>query len=231
MALTKKANNTVMFEITKGKKTENLSLYLMNCPCVYASVQAPTEKYNSPGEKEFSITVFVTEEQKDVLEDELVLNKSFFLVGKDKNKKKKIKYPLSSQLKEGQEGAPTYDDYEGLYGVKFTQTEFNRDGTKTKLDVIGTDKKPTKELVGNGSVVSLKLWGYKNEDEQFNTRLNMVKIEELVPYEGGSNMVTDDVFGVSFEREDEPDQTSKQTNDQSDDFDDVPFEVDSDDEY
>lgn len=168
--LTKAADNTVMYEITKGKKTNNITLYLMNCPCVYASVQSPQDKFGGTGEQEYSITLFVTEAQKDVLEDVLILNKTFFEVGKDKNKKKKIKYPLSSQLKEGQEGAPTYDDYEGLYGVKFTQVAVNRNGEKTKIDVIGTDKKPTKELIGNGSVVSVKLWGYQNEDEQYNTR-------------------------------------------------------------
>lgn len=236
--LTKAANDTVMYKETpaKGKGLDNIDLYIMNVPCVYAVVQEPQNKIQS-SDKEYNITVFLTEEQREVVEDNLLVNKSFFEVGKDKNKKKKIKYPLTSQQsdEDKEKGRLAYDDYKGLFGVTFTLDEFSKQGKVQELVVVGTDNKPSKALIGNGSKVSLKLWGYKNNEDQYNVRLRMVKIEELVEYEGGtgdSNMVTDDVFGVSFERE-APKPKAKQESSQEDFSDDIPFDADDfdDDEF
>lgn len=232
--MTKAANGSVLYKETPKKTPkglDNIVLYIMNVPCVYASVHEPKENPNS-NKKEFSITVFLTEEQREVVEDKLLVNKSFFEVGRDKNKKKKIKYPLSTQLtdEEREAGKISYDEFEGRYGVVFSLDELTRQGKPQVVDVVGSDRQPFKDLVGNGSVVSVKLWGYANNDGQYNVRLKMVRVDEHVPYDGGSDdsMVIDDVFGVSYEREvpkpKQKDNYSKESEDEE--FDEIPFDAD-----
>ena len=168
-------------------------IYLKNVPVYFASVHEVTGKYQSE-EKEFKLTAFVTQEVREALEDAMV-NKTLYEVGKDKNKKRKIKYKLSTQLEEGEKHH--YDEVKGLHGLTLTLKEFTSKGKKAAVTVIDTSGKPFTDLVGNGSVCNIKLFAYKNKDEQLVVSLNTVQVVEHVPYNqsGGDGVVEDDILG------------------------------------
>ena len=179
-------------------------LYLKNIPCVYAQLDKPVNKMNSE-EKEYQVTVFVTEEIKDKLE-EIGLNKGFAEVGKTKKKKGvnkgKLKYPLDD----------TYSQFKGMFGFSLAQPEFSKQGNKLSMKVVGMNNKPFTETVednegemttrginiGNGSILTIKCFGYRSEDGELNVRLNTVVVKEHVPYTGGGADEIDDELGLDM---------------------------------
>jgi len=189
--------------LKKDKKFE--FLYLKNVPVFFASVLEPKKKYSEPdpaaknqSKREYALTAFVDDDAREYLEDEVLINKQLFKVGKDKTKKRQIKYPLESQLKEDQKFS--YDDVEGLNGMSLTLNEFTNSGKPAKMIVVGKDGKEFKELVGNGSVCNIKCFGYRNQDDMLVVSLNIVQVVEHVPYEGGSsNKIVDDELGIDVE--------------------------------
>lgn len=189
----------IVKELPKSGTLETVNLYIKDAVVFYASVHEPKTKYQST-DKEFGATVFVDEETKDKLLDEVMVNKSFFLVGKDKTSRppRKIKFPLSSQVEEGK---VNYDAVEGMYGFNVAKPEFSKKGNPMTVNVIDKDGKAFTENVGNGSVVNLKLFGYKNVDGQLVVTLDTMQVVEHVPYEGkaSSDSVVDDVLGVSYQ--------------------------------
>lgn len=192
-------SNVIVKALPKKGTLENFNVYITNVPVYYASVHDPKKKYQSE-EKEFSVTPFVTEEVKDKLLDEVMLNKTFALVGKDKTSKppRKIKYPLSSQVEEGKSH---YDLVDGLYGFTVAKPEYSKAGNRMTVNVIDKEGNAFTENVGNGSVCTLKLFGYKNQDGQLVVTLDTLQVIEHVPYENrssGSDSVEDDVLGVSY---------------------------------
>jgi hypothetical protein len=213
-------------------KGDFFHLYLMDVPVVFATVQAPKDKWAPDGVvkgslgKEYSLTAFINEETKTFLEDTAMINKSMFKVGVDKNKKRKIKFPLSSQDEQERD---TYDAYEGMYGISLTLPAVSKKGKENILTVVDAEGNEFKELVGNGSICSIRCWGYRNQDELLNIQMDIVKVMQHVPYEGGSGgagMVVDDELGVSVAI---PEKNASQAPVQSggsnlDDFDDdIPF--------
>lgn len=208
-------------------------LYLKNVPVFFASVHEPKKKYSDPlpdaknqSTREYQVTAFVDEATREYLEDTVLLNKQIMEVGKDKTKKRKIKYPLSSQLKEGQ--TIHYDEVEGMHGLNLTLNEYTNSGKPAKLVVIDKEGKPFEESIGNGSVCNIKLFGYTNRDDQLVVSLNLVQVLEHVPYEsGGSGTVVDNELGVSYEIP--KDKTVESESGSEFDFeDDVPFGADDD---
>lgn len=185
----------IIFQQNKKNK-DFYDLYFIDVPVTFASVQEPKKKYQTKDEYEYAVTVFVTDEMRTYLEDEVIINKQFFKVGVDKNKKRKIKYPTSDQLGEGE--TVSYDDYKGLNGVSLTLPSVNKKGKKTNLVVLDDKGEEFKELVGNGSVCSIKCSGYRNQDDALTVFLNIVKVKEHVPYEGGNGTITDDVLGITY---------------------------------
>lgn len=189
----------IVKELPKSGTLETVNLYIKDAVVFYASVHEPKTKYQST-DKEFGATVFVDEETKDKLLDEVMVNKSFFLVGKDKTSRppRKIKFPLSSQVEEGK---VNYDAVEGMYGFNVAKPEFSKKGNPMTVNVIDKDGNAFTENVGNGSVVNLKLFGYKNVDGQLVVTLDTMQVVEHVPYEGktSSDSVVDDVLGVSYQ--------------------------------
>jgi len=131
--------------------------------------------------------------------DEVMVNKSFSQVGITKTSKppRKIKFPLSSQVDEGK---GNYDLVDGLWGFNIGKPEFSKKGFPMSVNVIDKDGETFTENLGNGSVVTLKLFGYKNQDGQLTVTLDTVQVLEHVPYEGkgSSDSVEDDVLGVSY---------------------------------
>lgn len=197
--MSNKKTSIVIRDLPKTGTLETCNLYIKDATVFYAVVHEPKKKYQSE-DREYSVTVFVDEETKDKILDEVMVNKSFALVGKDKTSKppRRIKYPLSSQVEEGK---VNYDVVEGMYGFTVAKPEFSKKGNPMTVNVIDKDGKAFTENVGNGSVCTLKLFGYRNQDNQLVVTLDTLQVIEHVPYEGGggqSGEVKDDVLGVSY---------------------------------
>lgn len=185
----------IVRDLPKSGTLETANVYIKNAVVFYAAVHEPKLKYQST-DKEFSATVFVDEEAKDGLLDEVMVNKSFSQVGITKTSKppRKIKYALSSQVEEGK---ANYDLVDGLWGFNIAKPEFSKKNLPMNVNVIDTEGNAFTENVGNGSVVNLKLFGYKNQDGQLTVTLDTMQIVEHVPFEGkgSSDSVEDDILG------------------------------------
>lgn len=185
----------IVRNLPKSGTLETANVYIKNAVVFYAAVHEAKLKYQST-DKEFSATVFVDEEAKDNLLDVVMVNKSFSQVGITKTSKppRKIKYALSSQVEEGK---ANYDLVDGLWGFNIAKPEFSKKGLPMNVNVIDTDGNAFTENVGNGSVVNLKLFGYKNQDGQLTVTLDTVQVVEHVPFEGkgSSDSVDDDILG------------------------------------
>ena len=190
--------SVIVKQLPKSGTLETFNVYVLNAPVFYAAVHTPKSKYQST-DKEFSLTAFVDEATKDKLLDEVMLNKGFALVGKDKTTKppRRVKYPLSSQVEEGK---TNYDVVEGMYGFGLAKPEFSKKGNAMTVNVIDTEGKAFTQDIGNGSVCTLKLFGYRNPEGQLTVTLDTVQVIEHVPYEGktSADSVDDDVLGVSY---------------------------------
>jgi hypothetical protein len=68
------------------------------------------------------------------------------------------------------------------------------------VNVIDKDGQAFTQDIGNGSVCTLKLFGYRNPEGQLTVTLDTVQVVEHVPYEGkgSSDSVDDDILGVSY---------------------------------
>lgn len=185
----------IVRNLPKSGTLETANVYIKNAVVFYAAVHEPKLRYQST-DKEFSATVFVDEEAKDNLLDVVMVNKSFAQVGISKTSKppRKIKYALSSQVEEGK---ANYDLVDGLWGFNIAKPEFSKKGLPMNVNVIDTDGNAFTENVGNGSVVNLKLFGYKNMDGQLTVTLDTMQVVEHVPFEGkgSSDSVDDDILG------------------------------------
>lgn len=185
----------IVRNLPKSGTLETANVYIKNAVVYYAAVHDPKLKYQSV-DKEFSATVFVDEEAKDNLLDVVMVNKSFAQVGISKTSKppRKIKYALSSQVEEGK---ANYDLVDGLWGFNIAKPEFSKKGLPMNVNVIDTDGQAFTENVGNGSVVNLKLFGYKNQDGQLTVTLDTMQVVEHVAYEqkGSAGEVEDDILG------------------------------------
>lgn len=187
----------IVKQLPKSGTLETFNVYILNTPVFYAKVHDVKFKYQSTTEKEYSLTSFVDEETKDKLLDEVMINKTFAQVGKDKTSKapRRIKFPLSSQVEEGK---TNYDVVDGMFGFTVAKPEFSKAGNKMSVNVIDKEGKEFTADIGNGSVCTLKLFGYKNQDGQLTVTLDTVQVVEHVAYEskGGDGNVVDDVLGT-----------------------------------
>ena len=194
-------NKTEAVLVKEGK---NEFLYLKNVPVFFAQVLEPTKKYQSE-DLAYQFTVFVDSDTREKLElpvdeDGVAINKELKEVGKDRNKKKQIKYPLESQLKEGKGTA--YDLVDGMHGMGLSLNDITKAGKKSILKVVDADGKDwdKTKAIGNGSKVHVKCFGYRNVDEQLVVFPNLIVVVEHVPYEGGSGgIVEDSVLGISVD--------------------------------
>ena len=181
--------------LPKSGTLETANVYIKNAVVFYAAVHEPKLRYQST-DKEFSATVFVDEEAKDNLIDVVMVNKNFAQVGVTKTTKppRRLKYPLSSQVEEGK---GNYDLVDGLWGFNIAKPEFSKKGLPMNVNVIDTEGQAFTENVGNGSVVNLKLFGYRNADGQLTITLDTLQVVDHVAYEGraSSDSVEDDVLG------------------------------------
>lgn len=185
----------IVKDLPKSGGLESANLYILNTPVFYAAVHEVKKKFQSD-DKEYSLTAFIDEETKDKLLDEVMVNKTFAQVGISKTSKppRRIKYPLSSQVEEGK---VNYDAVDGLWGFNVAKPEFSKKGNLMSVNVIDKEGNPFTDNIGNGSVCTLKLFGYKNVDGQLVVTLDTVQVIDHVPYEGktSSDSVVDDVLG------------------------------------
>ena len=194
-------NKTEAVLVKEGK---NEFLYLKNVPVFFAQVLEPTKKYQSE-DLAYQFTVFVDSDTREKLElpvdeDGVAINKELKEVGKDRNKKKQLKYPLGSQLKEGKGTA--YNIVDGMHGMGLSLNDITKAGKKSILKVVDADGKDwdKSKAIGNGSKVHVKCFGYRNVDEQLVVFPNLIVVVEHVPYEGGSGgIVEDSVLGISVD--------------------------------
>lgn len=221
-------SNVIIKKLPKSGTLETVNLYIKGVTVFYASIHEPRKKWQSE-DREYQMTAFVDEATKDKLLDEVMVNKNFLKVGVDKTSKppRKIKYPLSTQVEEGK---GHYDIVDGLFGFNLTKSEFSKKGNKMFVNVIDSEGKTFTDNIGNGSVVTVKLFGYYNSDGQLNVTLDTVQVLEHVPYEGSnSGVIEDDVLGVSYsiqkdEGADKAAPSKPQQEEQEDDFDEnLPF--------
>jgi hypothetical protein len=190
--------SVILKQLPKSGTLETFNVYVLNAPVFYAAVHDVKTKYQSQ-DREFSLQCFVDEETKDKLIDEIMVNKSFAEVGVTKTSKapRRIKFPLSSQVEEGK---VNYDVVKGMHGFTVAKPEFSKKGNKMTVNVIDKDGNAFTDNIGNGSICTLKLFGYKNVEGQLTVTLDTVQVVEHVVYEGksSSDSVDDDVLGVSY---------------------------------
>lgn len=204
------------------------NLYIMGATVFYPCVHTPKTKYESKTEKEYSITIFVDEEAKDKLLDEVLLNKTFAQVGKDKTSKppRRIKFPLSSQT----DDKVNYDIVEGMYGFTVSKNAISKQGNETYVTVKDTENNDFKQDIGNGSVCNIKLFGYRNKEGQLVVQLDTVQVVKHVPFEKGEGgaTATDDVLGITYGGKDKENKPASQAPSvdaaiTDDDLDSLPF--------
>ena len=185
----------IVRDLPKSGGLETVNIYIKNAVVFYAAVHEAKKKYQSES-KEFSAQVFVDEEAKDKLLDEVMVNKTFAEVGVTKTSKppRKIKFMTSDQAEEGK---VNYDVVKGLWGFSVAKPEFSKKNNPMVVTVIDTDGQPFSDNIGNGSVVNLKLFGYRNVDNQVVVTLDTVQVVDHVPYESraASESVEDDILG------------------------------------
>lgn len=185
----------IVRDLPKSGGLETVNIYIKNAVVFYAAVHEAKKKYQSES-KEFSAQVFVDEEAKDRLLDEVMVNKTFAEVGVTKTSKppRKIKFMTSDQAEEGK---VSYDVVKGLWGFNVAKPEFSKKNNPMVVTVIDTDGQPFTDNIGNGSVVNLKLFGYRNVDNQVVVTLDTVQVVEHIAYEGrtASDSVEDDILG------------------------------------
>lgn len=171
-------------------------VYVKGAVAYFASVHEPKDKVKGDG-KEYAVSLFIPKEDAIELEEKILMNKQFLEVGVGKNKFKKIKYPLSDQLEGGK--TTHYDAVKGLFGFNATSPDATKQGKPITITVVDKDGELTDELVGNGSKVDVKLLGWRTDEGLLNTRLQIVKVNELVPYSGGAGGgIVDDELGLNI---------------------------------
>jgi hypothetical protein len=106
-----------------------------------------------------------------------------------------------------------YPECGGLYGASFSLPALTKAGAARKPvvvfdnnsnaeEVLGEPKRGgemCQELIGNGSIISLKLSCYRNEDGLLNTSLNTVAVSKLVPFSGGNGTSFDAEFDFAID--------------------------------
>lgn len=166
-------------------------IYIKNAIFYYAKVARPVDKYKGKaGEQEYSVTLFVDEATKNDLEA-LPVNKTFAEVDVDKIKKG----PNRGNVKYSSED---YEGCEGLFGFTVNKPFISKSGKKQFVTVIdSTGEGIDKGSVGNGSKGTLKAMTWKNEDEEYNLRIDLLMITDLVEYTADGT-IEDSELGVSY---------------------------------
>lgn len=183
-------NTSVKYVITQeavGNKLEMGYLYFKNVPTTYAKIHEAGKKMNSE-DKAYQMNIFIDADTMAAVE-ELGVNKNFSQVNVTKISKGlnrgKLKFPVKDA-----EGNPTANaPYEGMFATQLSRETVKRD---KKTNEIVKEYEPLKVVdaqgnlftadVGNGSIVSVKVFCYRNSENMLNTMMDTVVVIDHVPY-------------------------------------------------
>lgn len=188
-------NTDVIYKVSKEAKGNNKemgNLYFKNVPVVYAQVLKAAKKYNSE-DTAYQMGLFINADTMEKLE-EIGINKEMAEVGKTKIKKGtnrgKLKYDTESEH---------YSNYGGMFGAQFSRDTKKKDGSdRAPIKVIDSEGKPFTENVGNGSVCTVKMFGYRNDEDMLVVMLDTVMVLDHVPYEDAGSEY-DEELGVTVQ--------------------------------
>lgn len=179
-----------------GQKLEMGYLYLKNVPTTYAKVLAPAKKYQSE-DSAYQMNLFINADTQEQLEA-LGVNKEMAEVDKTKIKKGarrgQLKYSSSDEANA---------NYVGMFAGQFSRDVLKRDknGAVEKeyapLKVVDTQGNPFTEEVGNGSIVHVKMFCYRNSEGMLNTMMDTVVVVDHVPYIRESTDGFDEELGIT----------------------------------
>lgn len=196
---------SVTYKITQeavGNKLEMGYLYFKNVPTTYAKIHEPTKKMNSE-DKAYQMNIFIDADTMATVE-ELGVNKNFSQVNVTKISKGlnrgKLKFPVKDA-----DGNPTANaPYEGMFATQLSRETVKRDKKTNEivkeyepLKVVDTEGNPFTADVGNGSIVSVKVFCYRNAEGMLNTMMDTVVVIDHVEYVKAGNDGYDDELGIT----------------------------------
>lgn len=196
---------SVTYKITqeaKGKTLEMGYLYFKNVPVTYAKVHEPAKKLNLD-DKAYQMNIYIDADTMAAV-DELGVNKSFGEVNVAKITKgvnrNKLKFPVKDA--DGNETAHT--PYLGLFCTQLTRETVKRDKKTNEivkeyepLKVVDTEGNPFTADVGNGSIVHVKVFCYRNSEGMLNTMMDTVVVVDHVEYVKAGNDGYDEELGIT----------------------------------
>lgn len=194
-----KYKTDVVYKITqekKGKGLETGNLYFKNVPVTFAQVLKAGKKYQSD-DTAYQLNLFIDKPTMGKVEI-IGLNKEFAEVGVTKIKKGQNRGEFKYKLDEHNEG------FVGLFGAQFSRNTVKRDkdGVITKtyepLKVVDAEGNPFDKEVGNGSVCTIKLFAYRNEEDMLVVMMDTVMVIEHVPYTGKGGDTFDEELGITI---------------------------------
>ncbi len=189
----------VVYKVTQEKKGKGLemgNLYFKNVPVTFAQVLKAGKKYQSE-DTAYQLNLFIDKETMTKVEA-IGLNKEFAEVGVTKIKKGANRGEFKYKLDEHNEG------YVGLFGAQFSRNTVKRDkdGAITKtyepLKVVDAEGNPFSQEVGNGSVCTVKLFAYRNEEDMLVVMMDTVMVIDHIPYTGKGGDAFDEELGVTI---------------------------------
>ena len=189
----------VVYKITqerKGKGLEMGNLYFKNVPVTFAQVLKAGKKYQSE-DTAYQLNLFIDKETMTKVES-IGLNKEFAEVGVTKIKKGANRGEFKYKLDEHNEG------YVGMFGAQFSRNTLKRDKdgavvkTYEPLKVVDVEGNPFDQEVGNGSVCTVKLFAYRNEEDMLVVMMDTVMVVEHIPYAGKGGDTFDEEMGVTI---------------------------------
>lgn len=182
-----------MNQLTIGKTGKQF--ILKGVPAYWAKVSTPTPKYKDPDNKEYSITLVISEETMDMMDSNSFNKQPTHIAAKNKKdlkKKGEASYPAEME-----------DDYL----LKLTTSDKWPDGKEKKVKVV-MNKEVFTDNIGNGSIVDvIGRIGKANADGLNTVYLEAVNVVELVEYEDGNEFEfeTDESdFGMKEDDDDIP---------------------------
>ena len=182
-------------------KEENQALYLKDVTLYWASILQPKPNYAGDA-NEYIANVIVSPSDAKALK-RIKLNKELKEIGVDVD-----------------ENLEMYSDYEGSFLLKAKCPEFTKKGKKLQIKVVDKEGQAITQNVGNGSKANLKFFVWVATTGaakgKLNSRLNVVQVTDLVPYDDASGGF-DDELGIDLS-------TSDNTAIGDDFDDDIPFD-------
>lgn len=184
-----------MTQEAKGKDLEMGNIYFKNVPVTFAKVLAPAKKYQSE-DTAYQLNLFIDKDTMTKVE-EIGLNKEFAEVGVTKIKKGanrgQVKYKLDEH------NTP----FAGMFAAQFERktVKRNKEGVEVKkyepLKVVDAKGETFTQEVGNGSVCTVKMFAYRNEEAMLVVMMDTVVVLEHVPYVKESSSF-DEELGITI---------------------------------